>query len=75
MTRQEHQAMLQGEHRGWRIPIGILIVAICAAIVEAWHPGALRTIASRIYSAIVYLFGYLGAMAASFRNFLKTIGK
>jgi hypothetical protein len=75
MSQQEHQVMLQGEHRRRWILVGILLIAVCAAIIEIWRPGTVHDIASRIYKDVVHVFDYLGSLASSFRDFLKTITK
>lgn len=67
---QQHQVMLQGDHRGRRILIAILLLVICAVLLEAWKPGTLHTIVSSVYDAIILLFGYARSLVQSLRELL-----
>jgi hypothetical protein len=70
---QQQQVMLQGDNRGRHILIGIVLIALCAALLEAWRPGTLHTVASRIYNVLVQLFGYLRSLAHFLRELPKSI--
>ena len=69
---QQRQVMLQGNPRRGRILIGILLIAFCAALLEAWRPGTLHSIASGILHAFFLLLGYVRSLISFLRDLAQT---